>query len=1267
MPPAAAPSALTTAPRFDTVLIANRGAIACRIIRTLRKMGLRSVAVYSEADADARHVAMADASVCIGPAPAAQSYLDVDKMLAAAQATGAGAIHPGYGFLSENPGFAQACEDAGIAFIGPSPDQMRAFGLKHTARALAEQHQVPLLPGSGLLADAADARTQAQRIGYPVMLKSTAGGGGIGMRLVRNEAELSAAYEAVERLARSNFKDAGLFLEKFVERARHIEVQLFGDGRGTVVALGERDCSAQRRNQKVIEETPAPGLLPETRAALLEAAVRLGQAVAYRSAGTVEYVLDADTGAFYFLEVNTRLQVEHGVTEQVTGVDLVEWMVKLARGDQWLLQAPAPQGASIQVRLYAEDPARNFQPCAGVLTEVVFPANARVDGWVETGTEVPPHYDPMLAKLIVTAPTRAEAVVKLQAALADTRLGGIETNLRYLRAVAASSVFAQGQVVTRTLSEFNWRPRAIEVLDGGVQTTVQDWPGRSGYWDVGVPPSGPMDDLHLRLANRLVGNAAGAAALECTLGGPTLRFHADMLVALAGAPMPLWLDGLPLSSDQAFMQPLLVKVGSTLKLGTVPLAEGGARTYVALQGGLDVPLYLGSRSTFTLGQFGGHAGRTLRTGDMLHVAAACGSDHAQTREIAQVQATVLAPTLTRHWDIGVLYGPHGAPDFFTPDDISSFFATDYQVHYNSSRTGVRLIGPKPHWARTDGGEAGLHPSNIHDNAYAIGAIDFTGDMPVILGPDGPSLGGFVCPAVVIAAERWKLGQLKAGDTIRFHALSHEQAQAMQAQQDALVATLANHGITVQSEAQGKASPIQTAPALPQGTPANEVATRLSPILHQRQADPSGDQSVAPNADRIAAQPPRVIRQAGDRYILIEFGPLVLDLPLRMHVHALMLALQAQRDQGLLPGIVDMTPGIRSLQIHFDPATLPRTQLLQAVDEAEARLPATDELVVPSRTVWLPLSWDDSATRLAIEKYMQSVRPDAPWCPSNIEFIQRINGLASIDEVKRIVFDASYLVMGLGDVYLGAPVATPLDPRHRLVTTKYNPARTWTPENAVGIGGAYMCVYGMEGPGGYQFVGRTIQMWNRWRDERGGATDFATGKPWLLRFFDQIRFYPVSEAELLQMRRDFPAGRLKLKVEEGSFSLGDYQRFLATESESIAQFRATQQAAFHAERERWKASGQDGSLSEPDAPASADEDAIPGGATAVSSPVPGNVWKVLVAEGDQVSEGQTLAVVESMKMEFPVLAPHAGNVLQVRCKEGSGVTAGQGVVLLSTAG
>ena len=289
---------------FNKVLIANRGAIACRIIRTLKRMGIHSVAVYSEADRHSLHVSQADEAVCIGPPAAAASYLDHGRILRVAQDSGAGAIHPGYGFLSENAGFAEACEAAGIAFIGPSAQQMRDFGLKHTARQLARRNGVPLLPGSGLLDDLAHARREALRIGYPVMLKSTAGGGGIGMQLCWSEPELKEAYHSVERLARSNFSQGGIFLEKYVEIARHIEVQIFGDGQGQVVALGERDCSVQRRNQKVIEETPAPGISDEVRRRLLDAAVRLGRAVAYRSAGTVEYVYDTRTGEFDFLVRN---------------------------------------------------------------------------------------------------------------------------------------------------------------------------------------------------------------------------------------------------------------------------------------------------------------------------------------------------------------------------------------------------------------------------------------------------------------------------------------------------------------------------------------------------------------------------------------------------------------------------------------------------------------------------------------------------------------------------------------------------------------------------------------------------------------------------------------------------------------------------------------------------------------------------------------------------------------------------------------------------
>jgi urea carboxylase len=1221
-------SSMSTA-GFDTVLIANRGAIACRIIRTLRKLGMRSVAVYSEADADSAHVGMADVAICIGPAAAAESYLRSDKILAAAKATGAGAIHPGYGFLSENAEFAAECEREGIAFIGPTPEQMIAFGLKHTARELAEKSGVPLLPGSALLDGAEHARREAARIGYPVMLKSTAGGGGIGMRLLWNEGELAEAYASVDRLARANFKNAGIYLEKYVEHARHVEVQLFGDGQGEVLALGERDCSVQRRNQKVIEETPAPGLSDAQRKSLHDTAVRLGKALNYRSAGTVEFVLDAQTGEFYFLEVNTRLQVEHGVTEQVSGVDLVEWMVRLAHGSLPPLKSLTPglSGASIQVRLYAEDPAKNFQPSSGVLTEVIFPDDARVETWVARGNEVPPYYDPMIAKLIVTADTREAAVAKMADALARTRLSGIETNLDYLRAIVAGDVFGAGLQTTRYLNTFAYAPHAIEVIESGVQTTVQDWPGRTGYWDIGVPPSGPMDPYALRLANKLVGNPQGTAGLECTLTGPRLRFHCDTVIALCGAPMAVTLDDEPI----ALWQSHAVKAGSILDIG--PVDGGGARTYLAVQGGLDVPDYLGSKSTFTLGQFGGHAGRTLRVGDMLHIAPVPATpDFSIHKPVGEPLSSGLVPQFAHHWDIGVLYGPHGAPDFFTDEDIDMFFGTAWEVHYNSSRTGVRLIGPKPQWARHDGGEAGLHPSNIHDNAYAIGAIDFTGDMPVILGPDGPSLGGFVCPATIVAAERWKMGQLRPGDTVHFRRLSPTQASALEKQQDHAIATLTAPATALVMAEQNDT----TTPAIRSSTPATE--------------------------DDLGV----VYRQAGDKYLLVEYGPLVLDLNLRFRVHALMNTVQAMRDAGALPGIIDLTPGIRSLQIHYDSRRIPCEKLIETLQRAQRDMPAIEDMVVPTRTVWLPLSWDDAATRLAIEKYMQSVRPDAPWCPSNIEFIRRINGLDSIEDVKRIVFDASYLVMGLGDVYLGAPVATPVDPRHRLVTTKYNPARTWTPENAVGIGGAYMCVYGMEGPGGYQFVGRTLQMWNRWRDASNGALEFEPGKPWLLRFFDQIRFFPVSEEELVQIRRDFPAGRYRLKIEEGEFSLRDYNAFLEKNADSISTFKNTQQASFDAERERWREAGQAEYVGETDvAIADPDKVELPPGGKLVQTRVPGNVWKIEVTEGQQVAEGDTLMIVESMKMEFPVRAASAGTVFKIFAREGSPVSAGQDVMILAT--
>jgi urea carboxylase len=358
------------------------------------------------------------------------------------------------------------------------------------------------------------------------------------------------------------------------------------------------------------------------------------------------------------------------------------------------------------------------------------------------------------------------------------------------------------------------------------------------------------------------------------------------------------------------------------------------------------------------------------------------------------------------------------------------------------------------------------------------------------------------------------------------------------------------------------------------------------------------------------------------------------------------------------GVLELTPGIRSLQVHYDSHVVSLDELVIILDKAIASLKNIKDLEVPARVVHIPLSWDDEACRLAIDKYMQSVRKDAPWCPSNIEFIRRINGLDDIQQVKDIVFDASYLVMGLGDVYLGAPVATPMDPRHRLVTTKYNPARTWTAENSVGIGGSYLCVYGMEGPGGYQFVGRTLQMWNRYNKTK----EFT--QPWLLRFFDQIKFYEVSAEDLMQIRHDFPKGRYSIKIEETRFNLAEYLGFLEDRNSEIQQFTDRRKNAFDDELRRWIDSGQINFDSAQDLASDiGEEEALPANCVAIESPVAGSVWKMLVKQGDVIDEGQPMVILESMKMEIEIVAPHAGTVYAVNRSEGSQINAGQPILIL----
>ena len=1183
---------------FETVLIANRGVAAVRIARTLRHMGIRSVGVRSPFERKARYFENFDEVVDVEGTSVADTYLNVAQILCAAEASGAQAIHPGYGFLSESADFARETARCGLKFIGPRADSIELFGLKHRAREAAQAAGVALLAGTELLESAEDALAAAQRLGYPVMLKSTAGGGGIGMQRCDDAATLADAFERVVALASANFSSAGVYLEKCIQAPRHVEVQVFGDGDGEVVALGDRDCSLQRRHQKLVEECPAPALPDDVRHTIHQQAISLMRANAYESAGTVEFLYDAMDRSFYFLEVNTRLQVEHGVTERVYGLDLVEWMVRQAAGTleplESLAGALTPNGFAIQARLYAEDPYLDCRPSPGPVT-TQWGEHERVDTWLTDEDEVSAAFDPMLANVICAGPSRAGAINRLHSELGAFELHGIATNQSYLREALALDDFRAGEMTTHSLESLVYQPHEFEVVQSGLQTTVQSYPGRQLLWEVGVPPSSPMDERSFRLGNRLLGNFETAPGLEMVLEGVTLDFRSSARVIVVGATADIRLDDQHLACWECFD----VAPGQRLQIGRF---TEGMRGYLLVRGGIDVPDVLGSSTTFTLGGMGGHQGRTLRAGDVLSWNEA--EPAGVTRGLFEV------PSLKERHNIRMLMGPHAAPDFFTTADIERLFSAKWQVDHNSSRTGVRLIGPQPEWARSDGGEAGLHPSNIHDNAYAFAALDFTGDMPVLLGPDGPSLGGFVCPAVTINADRWKLGQLVPGDEVTFTLVSEEEARQADIEQETWLAQ--PYGV-----------PMPHPPCETRSKPAQAVLWRADLPL------------------------PVVIRRAGEEWLLVEFGEAELDIRLRVVVHQFVELLR----QSNLPGLLEMTPGIRSLQIRYDRRRWRPSELVREVQPILSDAARVEDVTLPSRIVRMPLSWNDPACLQAIERYVSSVRSNAPWCPDNIEFIRRINGLEDAEAVRRIVFDASYLVMGLGDVYLGAPVATPVDPRHRLVTTKYNPARTWTAENSVGIGGAYLCVYGMEGPGGYQFVGRTVPVWN----QRGFGR---SGRSWLLNHFDQLQFVPVDAETLLDMREAARMGAYLPEIEDTTFDLAAYTDFLTTHEGEIAAFNAKRETAFQAELEHWREHGLDRFEADASITSSGGSSITDG--RLVESPVAASV--LTTHAGGEFAENAEILVLEAMKTEFSIRTPVSG-VVEILVEEGQSVAPGQALAVV----
>ena len=645
---------------------------------------------------------------------------------------------------------------------------------------------------------------------------------------------MRASFASVVSRGTSLFSNPGVFLERYYPVSRHVEVQVFGDGRGNVAIFGERECSIQRRHQKVIEESPSPFVeaTPALRERLFQVSRLLATSIKYRSAGTIEYLVDDDTGDFFFLEMNTRLQVEHGITELRFGIDLVELMLKQAEQplDLAALKLLTPSGTAIETRVYAENPLQNFMPSPGQLQLVDFAdadADApgrRVDTWVQTGTQISLAFDPLLAKIMIHDADRSTAIDKLVRILHDTKLQGVVTNTDYLRRVLQTDWFAQGKTTTNALDNFKYTPRALEIVSPGSCTTIQDFPARVGI-GFGIPEGGPMDPLHAQLANCVAGNEPGCELLEITLTGPVMLFHQRAIVALAGGSVDVKLDEIPVPMYTR----LDVPAGGVLTIGRL---TRGSRVYLAIRGGFHgIPAYLGSKATSPVAEIGGLQGRQLVAGDVLEIA-----------EAARFEPFELPASLVPVWDLTAVYclsGPHDSPDIMTAAGVEAIYSSQWSVSHQASRTGVRLDGPQPQWARQTGGQGGSHPSNYLDYPYSMGALNWTGDSSVIFPVDAPSLGGFVTSHVVPRAELFKVGQLKPGDKFRFVPVTIQSAIDL---------------------GQRQAAYIQAVAQLATGH-----TNCVRPLELKLEPAPSGvSTAIIGRHDEV------VIRQAGDSYILVEF-------------------------------------------------------------------------------------------------------------------------------------------------------------------------------------------------------------------------------------------------------------------------------------------------------------------------------------------------------------------------------------------------------------
>lgn len=1054
------------------------------------------------------------------------------------------------------------------------------------------------MPGTkGLVEDEDAAIKEAERIGFPVMLKATGGGGGMGLITCNKVEEVRDGFRMVQSRGKTLFKNPGVFIEAFYPASHHIEVQVFGNGLGQAIHFGERECSIQRRHQKVIEECPSPFVEKHTdlRAKLGNAAVRLAESIKYGSAGTIEYLVDDKSGDFFFLEMNTRLQVEHGITELCYNIDLVELMLKQADaqlvGKGGLdgealkhMQPTNPLGAAIESRVYAENPLKDYAPSPGLLQKVEWKAvpGGRIDTWVFTGSRITPNYDPLIAKAMVHRASRDEAIAGMHDLLVQSSICGPPTNLEFLAGIVDDDRFKAGDTMTSFLQDFEYAPHTIDVISAGAYTLIQDLPGRPRVGK-GIPHSGPMDPMAFQIANMLVGNPRGMEALELTLSGPELRFVAPAVVALCGAPMETKLDG----HDVPMWTSMRIEAGSKLSIGKT--TGGGCRSYLAVYGGFpSVASYFGSKSTSPLVAIGGYQGRALAPGDLLQI-----TDKLPRDCVSRSLPERLRLVYKSDWEISAMVGPHDE-GYFEPDFIKTIYDTKWKVSHNASRSGIRLIGPVPKWARKDGGEGGAHPSNLIEYGYPLGSLNWTGDDPCIFPVDCPNFGGFTSSTTIIKADWWKLGQIKAGNTLKYIRVGLQDALKKRKRNDDFLDS------------------IERALQIDDGFKGIESLQNSHISFHECEIG----KAVIWKREAGGNTPQVRYRQGGDDHILVEYGNESFDLNHRRRVTALENTLKSDATPNTIKENIHNTVGCcTTLLIYYDGTKLPRSDLVTHLQEIESKLGDLRTTKVPTRIFKLPISFESKLQDEATERYMTNQRPHAPYLPDNLAFVAKNNAFTP-QQLKDIYLTGQFMAVVVG-FFCGNTVSLPVDPRQRLSAPKMNPSRVFTPEGTVGWAGSCMSIYPVDSPGGYQMTGRTVPCWDYYSYKPGFEE-----RPWIFRDFDILTFYQVSEEELDVLLGKFRAGKYDWEYEEVEFDMAEHNELLDKTAREVKEIRAKQAVAqdemTKAENEsleRWRKEKAENQVDEGALEKLFDDPNI----VSVEAPVDANVWKVEVKEGDEVSK------------------------------------------------